>query len=241
MPAAGISGSGEEDYRFACLRPRRAEQTVTGAASIVLMLPVPFIVAVPVAACFPGGWSTAYGRAARRHAGGRCSQAFRRRDGSRADSRASCDDQAVAKSPNPEEQRSVDAPAAAEPAPRKTIIVVAGLTIAAVALVLVGARDIYRSAVLATRGTVVSAPVLFVRYGSRADEVKVHLPEPTDRDVELVAWTGHPHVGQTISVRYDSANPHWPALDRGPQRTRGSRLGRRRPRYGRQHAGRRRV
>jgi len=54
---------------------------------------------------------------------------------------------------------------------------------------------------------VVSAPVLFVRYGSRADEVRVHLPEPVDRDVALVAWTGHPRVGQTISVRYDSANP----------------------------------
>lgn len=52
-----------------------------------------------------------------------------------------------------------------------------------------------------------SAPVLFVRYGSRAGEVRVHLPVPVDRDVELVAWTGHPHVGQTISVRYDSANP----------------------------------
>jgi hypothetical protein len=90
---------------------------------------------------------------------------------------------------------------------RQKIIVTIGLTVAALALVLLGGRDAYRSTVLAVRGKAVSGTVLFVRYGSRADEVKVHLSEPVNRDVELVAWIGHPRVGQTIRVRYDSGNP----------------------------------
>jgi hypothetical protein len=86
-------------------------------------------------------------------------------------------------------------------------LVVAGLAIAVLVCVFVGVRDVYRSIVLTNRGTVTPAQVLFVRYGSRADTVQVHLPPPGNRNVELVAWNGHPRVGQTISVRYDTANP----------------------------------
>jgi hypothetical protein len=86
---------------------------------------------------------------------------------------------------------------------------VVGATVAAVGAIVflvVGTRDIYRSITLESRGAIVHAQVLAVRYGSRADEVQVRLPAPINRDVELVAWSGHPRVGDVIGVRYDRDN-----------------------------------
>jgi hypothetical protein len=88
---------------------------------------------------------------------------------------------------------------------RLRAITAAGCAIAALALRVVGAVQVYQSISLATRGTVVNARVLAVRYGSRADNVRVELSRPVSRHVDLIAWTGHPQVGETISVRYD---PH---------------------------------
>jgi hypothetical protein len=60
---------------------------------------------------------------------------------------------------------------------------------------------------LALDGRVTTAEVVAVRYGTKADYVRVLLPEPVDEEVELTAWSGKPKVGDRLSVRYVPSRP----------------------------------
>jgi len=125
-----------------------------------------------------------------------------RQTGLRTEVAHRCHDQGVTESADHEIRPSV----AAGPSAKGVVLMVIA-TLFAIMLAFVGLRDVYRSVVLDSRGVVTTAQVTFVRYGSKADEVDVLLAPPLNRNVELVAWTGRPPVGQVIRVRYDPANP----------------------------------
>jgi hypothetical protein len=95
-------------------------------------------------------------------------------------------------------------------------LTIGGLLAAVGAVVLLGIAifHLYNAVVLASRGQVVQAEVVDVRYGTKADFVRVHLPVPIDRDVDLIRWVGRPRVGTSIPVRYDPSNPRRAEDDR---------------------------
>jgi hypothetical protein len=64
-----------------------------------------------------------------------------------------------------------------------------GVAVIAILLCGLGMARVYDTIVLAAEGRVVEAEVVDVQYGGRGDFVRVHLPAPPDRDVELIRET----------------------------------------------------
>jgi hypothetical protein len=94
-----------------------------------------------------------------------------------------------------------------------------GCALAALVVLFVGGLLLVHTIELATRGVVVRADVVAARHGSKSDYVTVRLPPPADQQADLIAWSGAPSPGDTISVRYDPASPQiasqagqWPWL-----------------------------
>jgi hypothetical protein len=77
----------------------------------------------------------------------------------------------------------------------------------ALVVLFVAGRLLVQTVDLANRGVVVRADVVAARHGTRADFVTVRLTAPVGRTVDLMAWTGTPRPGDTMSVRYDPAYP----------------------------------